>query len=130
MNGQDNALRQALQRDGQEAHLSPNFSFRTMQRVAERARLRRRQSERRLLTAIVAASVVLAGGGAWALIRMCGPELRRAFALMWPAEGWQMNEPLLSIAGPCLLISALLALDFGLRRAYFRRVVKRRKKGL
>ena len=59
----DKALRKALKREENMPHLSPNFCFRTLQRIDELARLREKQAERRQLAAITTAAVLLAGSG-------------------------------------------------------------------
>ena len=84
MKQQDPALKQVLQ-EQEDIRLSPNFCYRTLQRVEELARQRRQREERRFFRAIVATAACLAAGPVHLLRREPGRRLRE------PADGFHWS---------------------------------------
>ncbi|HJA85554.1 MAG TPA: hypothetical protein H9950_05080 [Candidatus Bacteroides avicola] len=119
----DKALRKALKREENMPHLSPNFCFRTLQRIDELARLREKQAERRQLAAITTAAVLLAGSGVFVLFRLFGDRLRQAFRQLWETGRNADYGPMLFLAA---LVLILLGLDYMMRRTYYSRQNKRK----
>lgn len=114
----DKALRKALKQEEDMPRLSPNFCFRTLQRIDELARLHERQAERRQLAAITLAAMLLAGGGLFVLLHFFRENLRQAFALLWETGRNADFGPALFFALPVLI---LLVFDYVMRRAYYSR---------
>lgn len=121
----DNALRQVLQEEP-GYRLSPNFAFRTLQRVEEQARKQRKKAEQRLFwTTVSLAALLAAGGAAWQWM---------AYGEMWQSIGEQMagsfrDIDLAPYGGIGLLVLTLLVLDLGMRHAYHTRRRKNLKHG-
>ncbi len=113
----DDALRQVLQ-EAPGYRLSPNFCFRTLQRVEAQARKQRKRAERRLFwTTVSLAALLVAGGTACLWI---------AYGEMWQTIGEQVAESFQRIdlapyGGIGLLVLMLLVLDLGMRYAYHAR---------
>lgn len=120
----DQALRKALKQGERTPHLSPNFCFRTLQRIDELARLREKRAERRLLALITAVAVLLAGSGAFILVRYFGEDLRQAFDQLWK-DGQSADYGVLFSFS--LMIIILLGLDYIMRRTYYSHQAKRKK---
>jgi len=121
----DDALRQVLQ-ETPGYHLSPNFCFRTLQRVEEQARKQRKKAEQRLFWTTVSLAMLLVAGGVVCLRMACGE--------MWQtlreqvAESFQ-NIDLAPYGGLGVLVLILLVLDLGMRHAYHARQRRNLKRG-
>lgn len=114
MKQQDPALKQVLQ-EQEDIRLSPNFCYRTLQRVEELARQRRQREERRFFRAIVATAACLAAGCVITLYIYCGESLGAAFGSLLTAFTGPAFSTCLQLG---VLILLLLGLDHGMRRMY------------
>lgn len=115
----DKGLKKAMQEQS-TFRLSPNFAYRTMQKVEESVRLREKRTERRTLLATIIAAVFLIGSSIVGLIVYFGDTIREAFTPTAIAEVEKVQIPsfylLILIAIPLFML-----FDRWMRRQYFKR---------
>lgn len=116
----DKGLTKAMKGETQ-FRLSSNFTFRTMQKVEEAARLRERRAERRTLFAIIAASLLLIAGTGIGGYLYYGETISRIWENLSQVGETMFALPMTPL---CLMVplSILLSLFFDrwMRKQYFK----------
>lgn len=115
---QDKGIRKVMQ-ESKTFRLPSNFTYCTMRKVEEAARMQEKKQERRMFWAIVLVSFLLVVGGVGLIVFYLGNEGWKTFVRAFSFE--------LSIGSSAtlwwvlaVLVFILILFDYGMRRAYFK----------
>ena len=118
-NHKDKGLRKAMNASA-SPRLSTNFTFRTMLKVQEAIRLKEQKQEKRMFWIIVVASVFLLTGGGVVIAVFCGDEFSEMFSKVF-ASFARLDLFAFPYGFFLFAVFILLALDYWMRRAYYKR---------
>ena len=118
-NHKDKGLRKAMNASA-SPRLSTNFTFRTMLKVQEAIRLKEQKQEKQMFWIIVVASVFLLTGGGVVIAVFCGDEFSEMFSNVF-ASFARLDLFAFPYGFFLFAVFILLALDYWMRRAYFKR---------
>ena len=118
-NHKDKGLRKAMNASA-SPRLSTNFTFRTMLKVQEAIRLKEQKQEKRMFWIIVVASVFLLTGGGVVIAVFCGDEFSEMFSNVF-ASFARLDLFAFPYGFFLFAVFILLALDYWMRRAYYKR---------
>lgn len=102
----DKGLREAIRRQP-TGKLPSNFTYRTLQRIAQENRLREKRQERRLFLLMLLTSI-LSGGGC--IGYLCLKYAKQLQALPDAIDQWQAHQPMPGCFVPLLTVFVLLGL--------------------
>ena len=115
----DKGLRKAMKASA-SPRLSTNFTFRTMLKVQEAIRLKEQKQEKRMFWITVVASVFLLAGGGVVIAVFCGDEFSEMFSNVF-ASFARLDLFAFPYGFFLFAVFILLALDYWMRRAYYKR---------
>ena len=118
-NHKDKGLRKAMNASA-SPRLSTNFTFRTMLKVQEAIRLKEQKQEKQMFWIIVVASVFLLTGGGVVIAVFCGDEFSEMFSNVF-ASFARLDLFAFPYGFFLFAVFILLALDYWMRRAYYKR---------
>ena len=118
-NHKDKGLREAMKTSA-SPRLSTNFTFRTMLKVQEAIRLKEQKQEKQMFWIIVVASVFLLTGGGVVIAVFCGDEFSEMFSNVF-ASFARLDLFAFPYGFFLFAVFILLALDYWMRRAYYKR---------
>ena len=115
----DKGLKRAIKEQPQ-FRLSTNFTFRTMQKVEEAARLHEKKIEQRTLWATIIASLLLLASGIAGVIYYLGDSLTEFIQAMLPSVTHDIQIPFFYFLF-AITIFLFLLFDRWMRKQYFKR---------
>ena len=118
-NHKDKGLRKAMNASA-SPRLSTNFTFRTMLKVQEAIRLKEQKQEKQMFWIIVVAAVFLLTGGGVVIAVFCGDEFSEMFSNVF-ASFARLDLFAFPYGFFLFAVFILLALDYWMRRAYYKR---------